>query len=186
MTAIVCGVGDLSRSRPNGIRQRLTLVSYETLHIETRSLSTIFEITATHGAPSSVVRRDWTFPSIIDRVVCQYRELWKPNEKTGQSFRLENVQFQLLKYLGPDEPLQEIVAFHWHPTGSDVNGKHHYNRCPHLHFSLAPEPLPKSHFGVTLAVTTSQQATVGYLDNLLDAAVGMLRVEVLELLQSAP
>ena len=181
MTAVLCEVEDLSRGRLKGIRKRLNLVSRETLHIEPRSLSTIFEITAIHGAPSSARRQDWTFPSIIDQVVCQYRELWTPNETTDQTYRLENIQFQLLKHRGPDRPLQEVVAFHWHPsvTGTD---SHHYNNRPHLHVSMTPQPLPKAHLGVTLGVGVSDQVTVSYLDRLLDEAIGMLSVEVLELL----
>ncbi len=184
MTVIVCEVEDLSRGRLGEIRERLKLVSGDYLHIEPRSLQTLFEITATHGDPHLTSRRDWTFPSTVDSIVCQYRELWTPIGPTEQTYRLANIQFQLLQHRGPDESPIEIVAFHWHPATSVENGERHYNHRPHLHLSVAPDPLPKSHLGVTLAVAIDHQATVEYLDRLLDEAIGMVAVEVLDLLAS--
>ena len=51
---------------------------------------------------------------------------------------------------------------------------------------MAPEPIRKSHFGVTLSVAIASQSGLGYLDTLLDEAVGMLGAEVLALLRSTP
>ena len=185
MTIIECEAEEFWAGRQVGIKERLSRVSDRSLDIEIRPRQDICEITASYGGAPSSSTRDWTFPSIVDSVVCHYRELWIPIELTQERFRLEHILFHLLQDRGPDESPKEIVAFHWHPTTSVEGREHSQSHRPHLHLTAAPDPLPRSHLGVTLTVAMDDQATVEYLDSLLDEAIRMIAAEVLNLYDSA-
>ena len=83
--------------------------------------------------------------------------------------------------------LKKIFAFHWEP--SDVNGPNdsdEYNRRPHLHLASALGPLSRSHFVVTLTVSPDSQASVRYLNELLDEVIKMVGTEVLDRMPPRP
>ena len=180
MTDLVCEVASLMKDRPPGIRGRLQQISEDYVHVEPRQFSDVIDIAArTPGSPSLAARNDWTFHSNVNAIMCHYREIWQCIDTTGDKYRLQNLHFHLLKHSGPDDPTKELLAFHWHRATTTTNAAGHYNHRPHLHFSVAPGPLPKAHLVVTLGVATSDQATVQYLDTLLDEAVRMVAMEVL-------
>ena len=186
MPDIVCDVEELKNVRGDRIRARLRLVSDEQLYVEQRPLGVQFEFTARYGAPSSVDRREWMFPSKADSVECQYRELWIPVGPQEQHYRFQNVQFQLLQSRRSDGSHVEIVAFHWHLRQSSEGSDLAYNQRPHLHLKVAPVPLQNSHLGATLGVGIEEQGSVDYLDRLLDDAAVMFADEVLHPLASTP
>ena len=186
MTDVLCEVGSLRTKRAQGITHRLGRVADVVPHVTPRSLSDSFALIAKYGEQISSSDRDWTFPSAVHSIVCQYRELWRPVGSTGQEFKLENVQFQLLQHRGADKSLDEIAAFHWHPLLLVENREQRYNNRPHLHLTRAPEPLAKSHLAVALTVATEHDTTVEYLDQLLDEAIEMVAIEILERLRLKP
>ena len=179
---VVCGVDVLSQDRPESIRRRLGAVSSNYLHVEHRSLASRFEITVGHDATGPANRRDWTFDSTVDSVVCNYRELWSPQGASEKDYFLAQAYFHLLRSQGLDQAPVEIIAFHWHPANSTDVEQHDYTRRPHFHFSLSPRPIPDSHLVSTLAMPVEDQASVEYLDCLLDDVVEVFRREVLGLL----
>ena len=179
MPVIVCDVGDLTRDHLDRARRRLQCVSNEPLQISPRPDGGRLDLTASHGVQTSPVRREWTFPSTLDSISCQYRELWVQVDRSGRTFQFENVQFHLLLHLDKDEPPVEIVAFHWHLRDPGEVCEDRYGHRPHLHVRAGIEPLRRSHFGVTLGVLPEKQASVDYLDSLLDDAASMLATEVL-------
>ena len=180
MSIIVSDVGDLTHNHLDRARRRLRCVSNEPLQILRRTGGGILDLTASHGVQTSPIRRDWTFPSTLDSISCQYRELWVQIGRGGQSFQFENVQFHLLQHIGDDEPPIEIVAFHWHLRDANKTSRYDgYGHRPHLHLRSDVVPLRASHFGVTLGVPPENQASVDYLDSLLDDAARMLGSEVL-------
>ncbi len=168
------------KDRPTGLSGRLQQLSSDRVHVEPRSISSIIEIAARPpGNPSTVARNDWTFHSNVESIICHYREIWQFIDIGGKECRLHNLHFHLLQYSGPNDPTEELLAFHWHPTATTSDALGHHSHRPHLHFSVAPDPLPKAHLGVTLGVATSDQVTVPYLDAWLDEAVRMVATEVL-------
>ena len=177
---VLCGIDTLSRRRPEAIWERLGKVSPVVPRIDPRSLASRFELVVSYGERISSNSGDWTFPSKVDSILCQYRELWIPNEVDGQEYGLTHVFFQMLRHQGPDVPLVEVVAFHWHPATLDDVEQHQYDRRPHFHFSLSPAPLPRAHLISTLGVGVEHQGTIEYLDGLLDEVVEVLSAEVLD------
>ena len=169
------------KDRPTGLSGRLQQLSNDWVHVEPRSISSVIEIAArTPGNPSSVARNDWTFQSNVESIKCHYREIWQFIDTDGKECRLQSLHFHLLQDNGY-EAAEELLAFHWHRTTTTTNDADQYNHRPHLHFSMAPGPLPKAHLVVTLGVDTSDQTSLQYLDALLDEAVGMVATEVLKL-----
>ena len=154
--------------------------------IDPRSLASRFELVVSYGEQISSRSTDWTFPSKVDSVFCRYRELWIPKGASGGDYDLGQLHFHLLQHKGPDHPLAEIMAFHWHPTSHADVEQHQYNRRPHFHFSSSPGHLGGSHLVSTLAVAVEHQRTVEYLDELLDDVTAVLAVEVLDQLARAP
>lgn len=170
------------KDRPANVGGRLQQLSRGWVHVEPRSISSVIEIAArAPGNPSSVARNDWTFDSSVESIVCHYREIWQFIDTGGKECRLQNLHFHLLQHSGPDDPAKELLAFHWHRATTTPTATGGYNHRPHLHFSVASDPLPKAHLVVTLGVDISTQDTVEYLDELLDEAVGMVATEVLKL-----
>jgi hypothetical protein len=184
---VICEVAYLTRDRPQEIRERLKKVSGGYVNVPYRPLADRFEIKAGDGEPPRGNWRGYMFHSTIESVVCQYGEFWEPVGANAQEFRFQSVYFQLLQHrerLGEDP--REIVAFHWHLSGIEGHGTGRYGDRPHVHLTSAPEPLPRSHLGVTLTVGADHQATIPYLNQLLDDAIGMVEAEVLGRLGTTP
>ena len=175
---VVCGIEMLSRGRPASIRQRLSAVSSNFLHVEPRSLASRFELTVGHDANGPLNRGDWTFDSIVESVVCHYRELWVPRGATENEYFLAHAYFHLLEPRGLDNAPVEIMAFHWHPRDDSDVKQLDGGRRPHYHFSVAPGSTPDAHLVSTLAVPVEDQASVEYLDYLLDDVVDVFRKEI--------
>lgn len=179
MPIIVSDISDLTHEHLDRARRRLQCVSNEPLQISPKPGGGRLDLTASHGVQTSAIRREWMFPSTSNSISCQYRELWVQVGRGGQSFRFENVQFHLLQHIDEDEPPVEIVAFHWHLRGASNGCPGGYVHRPHLHLRADEVPLRASHFGVTLGVLPEDQASVDYLDSLLDDAAIMFASEVL-------
>ena len=182
----LCTVDILSKRRPEAIREHLGKVSQVVPRIDPRSLGSRFELVVSYGERISSRSSDWTFPSNVDSILCHYRELWVPRGAAGQDYDLGQLHFHLLQHSGPDLPLTEVIAFHWHPANQLNVEQHQYNRRPHFHFSLSPDPLPRSHLVSTLAVVVEHQRTVEYLDELLDDVTTVFAIEVLGKLAMTP
>lgn len=187
MPDVICEMAYLTKWRPQEIRERLRKVSGGRVNVPFRELVDRFEIKAGDGEPPRRNWRNYIFQSTVESVICQYGEFWEQVGANAQEYRFQSVYFQLLQHrerLGEDP--REIVAFHWHLSGIEGHGTGRYGDRPHVHLTSAPEPLPRSHLGVTLTVDADHQATVPYLNQLLDDAVGMVEVEVLGRLVAAP
>ncbi len=176
---VVCSVDVLSQDRPESIRRRLSEVSFKVLHVEPRSLATRFEITVGHDANGPLNRGDWTFDSIVDPVVCHYRELWVPQGASETDYFLAQAYFHLLEFRGLDHAPVEIIAFHWHPRDDSDVEQFNYARRPHFHLSGSHWPIPSAHLVSTLAVPVERQNSVEYLDSLLDDVIAVFQTEVL-------
>ena len=189
MVSAVAGVTSqakyLAQERPMEIGKRLQLVTDEAPFVQLKSGVGEFRLTARHGDQLTSHLRDWVFPSSVNSIMCQYGEGWKAAGSDDHLFMLDTVYFQLRHYLGEGKP-REIVVFHWSPSNFAKGYGGCYNNQPHVHIPLAPEPLPKSHIGVTLTVDASGQSTIQYLDQLLDDVIGMVAVEILERIQRTP
>lgn len=182
MPDVVCSERSLARDRPNGITRRLKVISDAPLYIERKPTSGAFSLIARSGQRITNDEQWYTFPSRIDTVTCQYGEHWKSIRPDDRDFQLHSVYLHLLSYRGRESEPKEIIAFHWHSV-DDGDG---YSNLPHMHVKASRDPLPRSHFGLTLTVNATKQGTVEYLDSLLDAAVNMVEAEVLQRIDSTP
>jgi len=186
MPDVVCGEQNLASVRPNQITQRLRKVSDSYLYIEHGRRSYEFSLVARSGVKITTAEQMWSFPSSVDPIICQYSERWIPTSPSAQEFKLKTIYFQLLEHKGREENPREIIAFHWEPLAEAEDESDQYKSRPHLHVKLATGPLPRSHLDATLTVGTDQQGSVEYLDQLLDEAIDMIAIEVLERIRSTP
>ena len=177
---VLCDADTLWKRRPTAIRGHLVKISQVDVRIDPRSLAGHLEIVVSYGDKISPQSSDRTFPSTVDAILCHYRELWVPLGAPGENYDLRQLYFHLLQHRGPDLPLSEVIAFHWHPASQLDVEQHQYTRRPHFHFSLSPYPLRRAHLVSTLAVAVETQCTVEYLDKLLNEVTTVFSVEVLE------
>ena len=187
MADVTCDTRTLAQLRPTDIARCLAGVSTISPHIHPKSRALEFVLVATHGQPLTPTEREWSFPSTVDWIDCRYMERWIPVGATDETWRLRHAYFHLYQHFGPDDPPKEMFAFHWEPSDdSSPNGSSEYNRRPHLHLASALGPLSRSHFVVTLTVSPDSQASVGYLNELLDEVIKMAGTEVLDRISPRP
>lgn len=183
MAEIVCDVNRLTHSHIDRTRSRLRLLSDEPLQITPKKSVGQLGLIASHGARTTEDPNEWMFPSIVDTVSCQYRELWVPVGQGDQHFRLQNLQFELREHPMPGQSPVEIVAFHWHLREESVHTKNTYEGRPHLHVQTRLAALTRSHLVVTLGTELNEQGSFDYLEKLLDDAMNMLASQVLNRLE---
>ena len=157
-------------------------------HVNVSPISRTSEVVlaVSHGRQTETDERKWNFPSKVESVVCRYLERWLPLDATAQRFTLRNVYFYLFAQVEREADPRELLAFHWEPTRPLADGQDPDLRRPHLHLTVAPRPLPKSHFCVTLTVASRDQSSVDYLDTLVGEALRMVKVEVLDRVLDEP
>ena len=170
--------------RPKSIAHSLAHISGAQLHVSPVQRSGSFALVAEHGPRITNNVGDWTFPSTVDSIRCHYSELWLPVDLRDNEWELGRIYFHLLGQCDKYEVPREIVAFHWEPLVPVSDHNHGYSRRPHLHVSLAPNPFDRSHLVVTLTIPSPEQASITYLDKLIDEAVTLLKAEVLERIES--
>ena len=187
MPDVICEVTELSRTRPTRLAESLSVVSSIAPHVEYRSWPHEFILVAKYGQQISESLREWKFPSSVPFIDCRYIERWLPVDASYRNLRLRNAYFHLDQHRGPDNPPKEVLAFHWEPILANGSAGEATNLDrPHLHFSLAPQPLHRSHFVVTLTVPSHGQASVDYLNELLEEVIRMVGVEVLSRISDRP
>ena len=184
-TRVISQIRYLAQERPSEIGRRLELVADQTPYVQQWSGTGEFRLTAKYGDQLTSHLRDWVFPSSVDSIMCQYGEGWKTAGSDDQLFVLETVYFQLRYHVTGEQP-KEIIVFHWSPSSLLGNHGDQYSYQPHVHLPLAPEPLSKSHIGITLTMDAGSQSTLQFLNQLLDDVIGMVAVEVLERIKSTP
>ena len=143
-------------------------------------------LVASYGNQPTANEREWGFPSTVGSIDCRYIELWSSVDVADKNWRLRHVYFHLMWHYDLEEDPKEIFAFHWEPSRLVAGAQGQQIQRPHVHLSVAPQPLARSHFVVTLAVAADDQCSVEYLDNLLDEAVKVVKTEVLDRLEARP
>ena len=187
MADVTCEISELSQARPTHLAICLSAVSDVRPFVQKKTGPQELILVAKYGEQISDRVREWNFPSIVRSIECRYMERWLQSNTSQSEYKLRLVHFYLYQHYGPDELPKEVLAFHWEPIpdhrSDDEDG---YRERPHLHVGLAPAPLPRSHFVVTLTVPSERQANVGYLNELLDAVFKMVGVEVLDRIRNRP
>ena len=187
MPEIICDMQTLNECRPTFLATCLSAVSPVQPYVYHRSGPNQSLLVASYGAQNTRSERERSFPSNVDSIECRYMERWLAVGNTDQERRLRNTYFHLFRQEGPEERPKELFAFHWEPVvGDELDHGHAYRQRPHFHMSFGPDPLPRSHFVVTLTVGAGGQDNVDYLNGLLDEVVKMVNAEVLELILSRP
>ena len=184
---VICGIGELSQERPTRLARSLSAVSNVSPFVEAKSWPHEFILVAKHGRQISDSLREWNFPSTVPSIDCRYMERWLPMDASYNELKLRHAYLYLYRHYEADRPPKEVLAFHWEPMpDKQADGEGVYRERPHMHFGLAPPPLHRSHFVVTLTVDSERQASVEYLNELLDAVIKMVEVEVLDRIGDRP
>ena len=185
MTDIVCEISELNERRPLSLNQILDRIAGKFVHVEPRKVQNSLGLIAGMGSENTIIAGKKTFNSNVDMVYCEYHEWWRPIDQFDQEFRLTNLQFQLLQFNESSETLEEIIAFHWHPTNQKYADDNHHRHRPHIHVTIAPYPISRSHLNVTLTADEKNNRRVKYLDDLLVCVIDLMAVEVLDPLNSS-
>ena len=180
MAEVICNTEVLAKNRRESITSLLAQVSDVPPLVIPKVKGSEFVLVASYGKQPTANEREWSFPSTVGSIECRYIELWTPADITGKSWMLRHVYFHLIWYCGRERDPKEMFAFHWEPSRliEDAQGEH--LQRPHVHLSIAPQPLARSHFVVTLTVAAEEQSNVEYLDHLLDEAMRLVKTEVLD------
>ena len=122
--------------------------------------------------------RDWRFRTPVRRLVGCYFEQWISVDGTNRVYGLDRIAFSLLLLERISE--REVVALHSDPNEPD--GPHApFKRGPHLHVTLAEQPLPHAHLGLAMESMPALIDSVDGLTAAVERALFMLSEEVLGL-----
>ena len=184
---VICEMEHLNQSRPATLAGFLAGVSSVTPFVQHKSYPYVSELIASYGKPLTPSVREWSFPSVVDSIECRYIERWLPTDNSDRQLRLRHSYLHLYHHEGPHEEPREILAFHWEPIGdsSDSDSSEGIRR-PHIHMTVARQPLGRSHLGVALTVPPNKQSNVDFLDKLLCEVIQLVRVEVLDRIEANP
>lgn len=179
MPQIVAGYRSLVSARRTFITKVLQRVSNHQLYVHTAGRGTSLRFTVKAGTQPSDLVQDWTFPSLVDGMVCQYREVWLSQDPPNSDYKFHSVYFHLLRSDGAGSALTEFAFFHWHPSSPPQTPTKIYNQLPHFHVKVGGSSIGKVHLVSTLTASPNSANSMAYLDRLLDEAVSLMADEML-------
>ena len=177
MGEVICDLRTLDQTRPYELAEFLSKISLVRPFVEHHSAQQSSVLVASYGNQKARPARERSFPSTVDTIDCRYIERWIPIDKEGSKRKLRNAYLHLYHHIGPEQDPNELLAFHWEPGGENED---EFLLRPHFHMTRSPQPLSHSHLFATLTVSPHNQASVQYLNALLDEVIRTVRVEVLD------
>lgn len=142
-----------------------------------KSIGTSTIVIATHdGSPPVSEYRDWRFATVASGFNAMYHERWSRRDKN--LWELERAYLNIYKHSGVDEI--EFLCLHCDPLETDTAPHARYKQGPHLHVSIAGEPIKHSHLAIHGGLLDAVLQSVATLSNTMDWAVQMIRDEVLD------
>ncbi len=168
MTYVVIAEDDLLHKRPTSIRRLLQPLAIES-SVACDSPKGLYDggrILAAHdGQISGKVYRDWRFKSKHRDIFCQYFELWKPSS-THRKWFLDRAYLTLFLTDRTLRQERELLCVHSDPNCNDSEPMRSFKTGPHLHVKHLQDPLPHSHFPLT----------IGYIDKAIQSTPELTRV----------
>jgi hypothetical protein len=153
MTNVTMSTDDLFSHRANRVSAMLSPLKGN--HVPCQLNSKMVgggKVLAAHGggARADSDFQKWRFRTSCRDVECQYFELWRLSEG-GDSAYLESACLHLYKINRSTHTSEPIVFLHAEPAANGETELSEFKRGLHLHVKGAPDPIPKSHFPLTIS-----------------------------------
>lgn len=131
----------------------------------------------------------WRFRTHVPALRGAYHERWRPVNEKRKRYYLDRAYLHLYTrtYVQGQITEKELLLLHCDPNEpgvtTDSNELSHwkYKRGPHLHISVAEQPIPHSHFALNACHLNSILSSVASLSEALEVAIKMLEDQVLQL-----
>jgi hypothetical protein len=133
-------------------------------------------IGAHDGGPPVSQYSGWRFATVAFGLNAMYHECWL--RKVKNVWQLERAYLNIYKQSGIDE--LEFLCLHCDPLEADTAAHARYKQGPHLHVSIAGEPIKHSHLAIHGGLLSLVLESVATLGNTMEWAVQMIRDEVLD------
>ncbi|MBC6992222.1 hypothetical protein [Hymenobacter sp. BT491] len=129
--------------------------------------------------------RDWRFTCYNTEFRCMYFEDWVPSDLAKTKWALNNLSFSLFRVLRQSRDEREVLAIHCEPRETEpadktIKSHYQYKRIPHLHVSLATQPLPHSHFALHHTNDISMMKNIESLTSFMRNVLVMIKDEVID------
>ena len=167
-------------SRGQKIRRLLKAISRDPDGPAWESKGKMQEIVlAAHGGAVISQRYvDWRFPTTNPNFSAQYFERWEKHENNLYFLERSYLHLYWLDDFGTAE--KEYILLHCDPNEPEDADHYIYKRNPHLHISVAEQPIPHSHFALCLSNIDDVLSSIDRLDDALGHILLMLRDQVLD------
>jgi hypothetical protein len=130
--------------------------------------------------------RDWRFGTRYADIRCSYFELWKPSG-SGRTWFLDRAYLTLFLTDRTTRQSRELLGVHSDPECEDPQPMRDFKKGPHLHVKHLVEPLPHSHFPLTIGYADHAIRSSVEMTRLLSEIANLLSVEVLNrFIQGSP
>lgn len=163
-------------ARMNSVHQALAVLRAPTssrVAVSRAPVATRDVVLAAHdGKLPSDHYRQWRFRTRTSGVFGAYFESWHP--KANGQLQLRQAYFKLVRVDGPNLA-EEMLAVHSDPADSTA-----VKQVPHLHMSLAPDPIPHCHFSMQVAERVRVLESSSSLTNAMQLAIKNIADEVLQ------
>jgi hypothetical protein len=135
-------------------------------------------ILATHdGSPPLSDFTSWRFTTKHSAFRALYYEMWTGNGTN--IFSLDKAYLHIYQMIDYDE--REYLLLHCDPDEPDIEKHALYKRGPHLHISVAEQPIPHSHIALCLSNLDSTLNSVDSLTTALELCIKMICEQFLEI-----
>jgi hypothetical protein len=142
-----------------------------------------FLIAVHSGTRPDTLPRDWRFTTPVSRLRGSYWERWVPTNEKRKRYYLEQAYLHLYWRASVANDEHEVLALHCDPNEPDDPGpltQAIYKRGPHIHVMTASQPLPHSHFALSLGHLSAVLTSVDTLSEALASAIAMIRDQVVD------
>lgn len=149
-----------------------------------KASTTTFRIATHNGSPPTSDYRAWRFDTVVPGYQGNYFEIWQQlSEERRELWCLHKAYLTIHEIVDRHARAEkEFLCLHCDPNESDGQPHADYKKGPHLHISVAPEPLCRAHIALDGGYLTNILQSVESLTNALQWAIYMLRQEIFDAL----
>ena len=137
-------------------------------------------ILGTHdGSPSLSGHRDWRFATPAAHHYAMYYEVWRRVDRKNFGMQCAYLNIYRRDVRGDET---ELLCLHCDPGEASTSPHAAYKRGPHLHLSIAGDPVKRAHLALHVGRVEEVLADRERLYAALGDAVQMIRDEVIDIL----
>jgi hypothetical protein len=182
VTRIIESISSLQQSRSSELLEIFSTIAYQKKRINVNNTSVgrniIYGIA--DGRENGRDFSAWRFKTISESIVANYSEVWVNFQK--DRYFLERSYFHL--YSISEDTFSESEYILLHSDASEPNDTPHclYKQGPHLHFEVAPPPIPRAHIALYNGRLDQILKNKANFDSALEQTIKMLDSQILKAL----